>query len=181
MWGEREREVRKPYKAFSIGTTPWDERIYSNNQLWKVRGLNVNQSFWCMLIDWLIDIIVQGILFHHRGASVQCGWSWDIHTTTCTKKKTPLIISNPSWHSFKNFLSPIQETLLLSKLFLAPIHKRVYYAKLRRNWNASMCVEKQTMQHLQREICKIISMMTAIFCLVSSKFLLTVMIDREIF
>jgi hypothetical protein len=28
---------------------------------------------------------------------------------------------------------------------------RVYFAKLRRNWHALMCVEKQTMQDLQRE------------------------------
>jgi hypothetical protein len=67
------------------------------------------------------------------------------------EKEDPLILSNPSRHSFKKFLSPIQETLLLSKLFLAPIHKRVYSTKLRRNWNASMCVEKQTMQDLQRK------------------------------
>jgi hypothetical protein len=31
---------------------------------------------------------------------------------------------------------------LLSKRFLALIHKKVYSAKLKRNWNASMCVEK---------------------------------------
>ncbi len=62
-----------------------------------------------------------------------------------------LILSNPPWHSFKKFLSPILETPLLSKIFLVPIHKRVYFAKLKRNWNASMCVEKQKIQDLQRE------------------------------
>jgi hypothetical protein len=48
-------------------------------------------------------------------------------------------------------LSPLQETPLLSKLFLVPIHKKVYSTKLKRNWNASMCVKKQTMQDLQKE------------------------------
>jgi uncharacterized pyridoxamine 5'-phosphate oxidase family protein len=45
----------------------------------------------------------------------------------------------------------IQETPLLSKLFLVPINKKVYFAKLRRNWNVSMCIEKQTMQDFQKE------------------------------
>jgi len=59
-------------------------------------------------------------------------------------------------HSFRELMAGalwyiIQETPLLSKLFLVPINKKVYFAKLRRNWNVSMCVEKHIMHDLQRE------------------------------
>jgi hypothetical protein len=61
-------------------------------------------------------------------------------------------------HSVKSSLTFFQKILITNsrnsstfKAFLAPIHKKVYSAKLRRNWNASMCVEKETMQDLQRK------------------------------
>jgi hypothetical protein len=61
-------------------------------------------------------------------------------------------------HSVKSFSTFFQKILITNsgnsstfKAFLAPINKRVYSTKLRRNWNASMCVEKQTMQDLQRK------------------------------
>ncbi len=95
-----------------------------------------------VLIDWLISLfrafcfITKEFLFNVDGLetfTLQLVWR---------KINPPFILSNPPWNSFKKFLSPIQSTLLLSKLFLAPIHKKVYSIKLIRNWNASMCVEK---------------------------------------
>ncbi len=52
--------------------------------------------------------------------------------------------------SFRQILLDILSEILITnsrnsstfKAFLAPIHERVYSAKLERNWNASMCVEK---------------------------------------
>ncbi len=90
-------------------------------------------------------------MFHHRRASIQCGWSWDIHTTTCMKKNQSLShFVKSSLTFFRNFCHQFGKVLYF-KAFSRSIHKRVYSTKLRRNWNASMCVEKQTMQDLQRE------------------------------
>jgi hypothetical protein len=54
------------------------------------------------------------------------------------------ILSKNSCHQFRKFL-------YFQIFFLVLIHKKFYYEKLRKNWNASMCVDKQTMQDLQRE------------------------------
>jgi hypothetical protein len=86
-----------------------------------------------VLIDWLISLfrafcfVIKELLFNVDGLETftrQPIWR---------RINPPLILSNPPWHSFRTFFSPIQKTPLLSKLFLVPIHKTIYFAKLRKN------------------------------------------------
>ncbi len=170
VWGG-EREVRKPYRAFSICT-----RIINCGKLEDFMSINP----FDVLIDWLISLfrafcfIIEELSFNVDGLetfTLQPMWR---------RINPPFILSNHPWHSFKQFLSPIQETPLLSKLFLIPIHKRVYSTKLRRNWNVLTCVEKHAMHDLHRE--RPIRLSTWWLLLFAfSKLKVTVIVDKEIF